>query len=95
MKNSPLATVLLALLACAALGSLILCWMYIHSTRQLRAYQGNVAGIQQRQQAFQFLINDVVEYSKRNPQIDPILEKNGIKLKPGATNNSSAKNASK
>ena len=77
MKNSPLATILVALLACAAIGSLILCWMYIHTTREIRTIQGYVTNIQQNQRKMQFLANDLVEYSKRNPQIDPILEEVG------------------
>jgi hypothetical protein len=91
MKNSPLATVLLVLLACAALGALILCPMYVKASRELRGLQSGVAGIQARQQYMMSLANDALEYSKRNPQIDPILEAAGIKPKAGGpTNNNLA-----
>jgi hypothetical protein len=42
---------------------------------------------------FTMLANDVVEYSKNHPAIDPILEASGLKPKPGAaaTNKSSVK----
>jgi len=85
MKNSPLATVLLVLLACAAIGSLLLCWTYIKTTRELRMLQSRVADVNAKQQFMNLLVNDVLEYSKRNPQIDPILENSGIKPKPGGS----------
>jgi hypothetical protein len=81
MKNSPLATVLLALLACAALGSLILCFIYIRANREMRFLRTNFAIMQLKQRAMQSLTYDLVEYSKHNPQIDPLLESYRIKLK--------------
>jgi hypothetical protein len=95
MKNSPLVTVLLALLTCATLGALILCGVYIHTTRELRTLQTGVAIINQKQTYMKFLAEDLVEYSKRNQAIDPILESAGIKLKTGSTNNGAAKAGSK
>ena len=92
MKSSPLATVLLALLACAALGSLILCWMYIRTNRELRFLKTNVGMVQIKQRGMQALTYDLVEYSKRNPQIDPLLEK--YEVKPKSTNSNSTPNAS-
>jgi|SRR5580765_2863270 len=100
MKNSPLATVLLALLACAALGSLILCWMYIRTNRELRFLKANVGMLQVKQRGMQALTYDLVEYSRRNSQIDPLLEK--YEIKPKSTNspatttpNGGAKNGGK
>jgi len=94
MKNSPLATVLLALLACAALGSLILCYTYIRTNRELRFLKSSVGQVQMKQRGIQMLTYDLMEYSKRNPQIDPLLEK--YKLKPTNTvTNGSAKTGSK
>jgi hypothetical protein len=87
MKSSPLGTVLLALLACAAFGSLILCWMYIRTNRELRFLKTNVGMVQIKQRGMQALTYDLVEYSKRNPQIDPLLEK--YEIKPRGTNSSS------
>jgi hypothetical protein len=90
MKNSPLATVLLALLACAALGSLILCWMYIRTNRELRFLKANVGMVQVKQRGMQQLTYDLVEYSHRNPQIDPLLEK--YQIKPKGTNSAAGTN---
>src|SRR5437899_8469417 len=86
MKNSPLATVLLALLACAAFGSLILCWMYIRTNRELRYLKANFGMMQFRQNGMRSLTYDLVEYSKRNSQIDPLLEKYKVKVKDTNSN---------
>ena len=92
MKNSPLASVLLVLLACAAIGSLILCIRYIHTTRQLRSLQSDAAAINAKQGYMNSLASDLVEYSKRNPAIDPILE--SVNLKPRAGGASAPTNGS-
>jgi hypothetical protein len=98
MKNSPLASVLLVLLACAALGSLILCGMYIHTTRELRSLQSDAAAINQKQGYMNSLAGDLIEYSKRNPAIDPLLESINLKPRTGGTaapTNGSSPNSSK
>jgi hypothetical protein len=87
MKNSPLATVLLVLLACAAIGGLVLCGSYIHITRELRTLQGKVQDINGKQAYMNSLANAALEYSKRNSQIDPILESAGIKPSSGSSTN--------
>lgn len=92
MKNSPLATVLLALLACAALGSLILCWMYIRTNRELRYLKANVGMVQVKQRGMQALTYELIEYSHRNSQIDPLLEK--YEVKPRGTNSTASTNGS-
>jgi hypothetical protein len=43
--------------------------------------------VQIKQRGMQALTYDLVEYSKRNPQIDPLLEK--YEIKPRGTNSSS------
>jgi hypothetical protein len=79
MKNSPLTTVLLGLLTVSALASVVLCWLYISSTRQVRALQTQVNIINNNRTVMTALANDAIEYSKRNPAIDPILESIGLK----------------
>ena len=88
MKNSPLTTILLAGLAISALASVILCWGYISNARELRALQTQTSLINSRQAAMNALASDVVEYSKKNPAVDPILEFVNLKQKstPAATN---------
>jgi hypothetical protein len=79
MKNSPLTSILLAVLAISAVWSIISCMRYINNTRQIRQLQSQVAGIQYRQSAFQALVADTTEYGKTHPKIDPILESIGYK----------------
>jgi hypothetical protein len=89
MKNSPLSSILLVVLAMFALSSVVLCGYYIHYARDLRALQGKAESVNYQQALIQALANDVVEYSKKNPAIDPILESVNLKPKSGtATNNS-------
>jgi hypothetical protein len=74
MKNSPLTTVLQLLLLGSALCSVFYCWSLISKTRQLRNQQTYINWINYRQPALQALINDSLEYSKKNPAINPILD---------------------
>ncbi|MGO9199146.1 MAG: LapA family protein [Limisphaerales bacterium] len=85
MKNSPLTTILLAVLAISALLSVISCMRYISSTKEIRRLQNQFAAIQYRQNAFQALITDAAEYGKTHPKIGPLLEPFGFKRNaPGA-----------
>ena len=81
MKNSPLTTILVGVLAVISLWSLVLCGMYVHRSRQLVDLKNRAAAINYRQNAINSLVNDTVEYSKRNPAIEPILESAGVKPK--------------
>jgi hypothetical protein len=81
MKNNPMTTVLLGVLTISALLSVLFCWLYISDTRELRAFQIQAAMINNKRAVINALANDVAEYSKKNPAIDPILESVG--LKPG------------
>jgi hypothetical protein len=81
MKNNSMTTVLLGLLTLSALASVVLCWLYISNTRELRGYQGQAALINNNRAVINSLANDVVEYSKKHPDIEPVLQSVG--LKPG------------
>jgi hypothetical protein len=79
MKNSPLTSILLAVLAISAVWSVVSCMQYISNTREIRQLQNQLAVIQYRQNAFQALLTDTKEYGKTHPQMDPILESVGFK----------------
>ena len=81
MKNSPLTTILLGVLTLSALASVLLCWLYISNTRELRSLQTQAAMINNNRALINALAADSVEYSKTHPGIEPILESVG--LKPG------------
>jgi len=77
-------TVLLGVLTLSVLGSVVLCWLYISSVRELRSLQTQASMINKNRAVINALANDTVEYSKKNKEIDPILQSVG--LKPGKTN---------
>ena len=88
MKNSPINTVLLVALAFFTVWSAISCFKYNSRSRELRRLQTRVAQINATQAGINALVNDAMEYSKKNPTIDPILESIGVK--PGKTNSTPA-----
>ena len=93
MKNNPLTTILLGVLTISSLASVVLCWLYISNTRQLRTLQAQAASINNNRALINALAIDTVEYSKTHPAIDPILESAG--LKPGKSAPTSTKPATK
>jgi len=81
MKNNQLATILLGLLTISALASVVLCWLYISSTRQKNALQAQANMIVNNRNVIAALVNDTLEYSKTHQAIDPVLE--SLRLKGG------------
>ncbi len=81
MKNNSLTTILLGVLTVSTLLSVGFCWRYVASTRELRTLQTQASMINNNRTMINSLASDAVEYSKKNPAIDPILESVG--LKPG------------
>lgn len=85
MKSNSLSAVLLGVLAISALASVVLCMMYAASVQKLRALQGQVAAVQNNRVLATQLAADLVEYSKRNQAIIPVLESVGFKPSPAGT----------
>ncbi|MGO8931505.1 MAG: hypothetical protein ACLQU3_32020 [Limisphaerales bacterium] len=81
MKNNPMTTVLLGVLTLSALASVVLCLLFTTNTRQKNLLQSQATAIINKRTIINALVNDVVEYSKKNQAIDPILDSVG--LKPG------------
>jgi hypothetical protein len=73
MKNSPLATILLAILAISAVSSVGLCWSYVSKARELRTLQAQAAWITSNRNLINALANDALEYGKTHPDLEPIL----------------------
>ena len=71
----------MGVLTISALASVGLCWSYIGSAREFRALQAQAGMINNNRALIHALANDAMEYSKRNPAIDPILESVGLKPK--------------
>lgn len=81
MNKSPAATFLLVVLLISSLLSVLFCGLYISNARRLRDVQRTAASAQAYLNMCAALVSDTVEYSKKDPSIDPILEAAGIKLK--------------
>ena len=57
----------------------ILCVQYYFKTRDLRNLQGTATFYQQRELVLKQLVAELLEYSKTNPAIDPLLVSIGAK----------------
>jgi hypothetical protein len=57
---------------------------YFFKTREVRTLQTQMLVYQNKQQLLNSIIAECLEYSKRNPSIDPILEANNLKAKSAA-----------
>ncbi len=84
MRNSPLTTILLGLLTLSAVASVVLCWLNISNTRELRSLQAQVTVINNNKAFINALVNDSVEYSRTHHDIEPLLESVGLKLNKAA-----------
>lgn len=91
MKSNSLSAILLGVLAISALASIVLTMMYSTSSREFRQLQGQVAMVQNNRMVANQLVNELLEYSKRNPAIDPVLEATGLKKGPGSVKAAPAK----
>ena len=70
MKNTPLTTILLGVLTLSALASVVLCWLYISNTRELRSLQAQAAQINSNRALINALATDAIEYSKTHQDIE-------------------------
>jgi hypothetical protein len=91
MKSDPLISTLVGVLVLSALLSLGLFYLFNKDTRELRAVQGQLNGMNARRAAINALVIDAVEYSKHNSDIDPLLIAVGAKTAPAPTNKPAAK----
>jgi len=93
MKNSPFNTIFLVAVLLSSLWSVLLCYTVIARTRELRELQGRANAFNYRQVGIQALLNDAMEYSKKNPAMDPLLESLGVKQRSSSavTNKPAAK----
>jgi hypothetical protein len=82
MKNNTLGSLLVgALFVCAALTGWASLRHYF-SLKEAQRLQARAIAINNTRNATQALANEAMEYSKRNPAIDPILQQFEIKPKP-------------
>ncbi len=73
MKNNSTSTILNWALAISLIVLFVGGIQYFVRTREVRSIQAGMGNFQNRQVLLNSFANDVLEYSKRNPDIDPIL----------------------
>jgi ABC-type multidrug transport system fused ATPase/permease subunit len=83
MKKNGSTTIMNWALAVAVAGVALGAVQYYFKTREARSLQAQVMNYQQRQVVLNNLVAECLEYSKRNPSIDSILEANNLKAKSG------------
>ncbi len=81
MKRNGSNTILNWALALAVIGVGLGALQYYFKTREARSLQSQMLNYQNKQAFLNNLIADAMQYSQRNPSIDPILE--AIGAKPG------------
>jgi len=97
MKNNLLATLLSWVLAMSLIMSVVFFIQFYFRTKQLRAQsavlQTDMARLQYNRTLMSSLVNDLAEYSRTHPAIDPVLESIGFRM--NRTNTTQAKPAAK
>jgi|SRR5580765_483650 len=86
MKSNLFCTCTLGLFLVCAIYTVWLSAIVFVSAKQFQKLQSQYASIQQTQEALHYLAADAVEYGKKHPAIEPILQQFELKPKPGATN---------
>jgi len=74
MKSPQFTTILMGLTAFSAVATIILFMMTVSRSRETGQLQPMVARIQQNGIAVNNLLAELTEYSKRDPQIKPLLQ---------------------
>jgi hypothetical protein len=99
MRNNQFAVVLAGLLLFSTLITAFLIARYSFSIRKLQAYGPQAVEVNSSRSLVQSLINDTIEYSKRNPDVIPLLQQVGLPVgkgpAPAATSAPSSKPATK
>src|SRR5262245_31392090 len=83
IKSNPLAVVLVTALFLSALASSWFSIWWFLGARELQSLEYQFQSLSQISAAMQSLANDAVDYGRRNPAIDPLL--NQFDLKPRST----------
>jgi hypothetical protein len=84
MKRNLAGIILVVVLFVSACGTALLSVKFFFGVKELLAMQGQVLRITSTLNAAQSLANETMEYSRRNPAIDPILQQFEIKSRSGS-----------
>jgi hypothetical protein len=84
MKTQTWTALLVAVLFAGALGCAALSYAYVRSSRNLMILQGSASTVNQYKTAMQALAAEAIEYSRKNPEIEPVLNEIGIRTRTAA-----------
>jgi hypothetical protein len=84
IKTNPVGTLLTLILVLAALGTAYLFISFLLSARKLESLQTEVMIIRRNQTMLQSLFTEALEYSKRDPTIEPLLQSFGVRARTNA-----------
>lgn len=79
MKDNPLGSLLVGLVCISVVATAFMAFTYVRTMRKVQQLQVHSAVINRNRALIQSMANDAVEYSRRNPAIDPILQAVGLK----------------
>ena len=85
MKRDPYTAMLVVVFAIVTMGSVVLCYQYLKDSRKLRYLQEQTARVNQRKSLMQSLALEMNEYARRNPAMNPVLERLNMRMR-AATN---------
>jgi hypothetical protein len=85
MKSNPLTSLLMAVLFVNAVFTALMTFNYVRSISTLQILQVQRATMTRELNVFNSLVNDTLEYSKRNPAVEPVLQSIGLKSARTAT----------
>lgn len=91
MKNDPITALLLAILFGCGAAACVLSYQYVHSVSTIQRLQYQRIAVNRDLNAFQSMLNDALEYGKRNPAFEPTLLSIGFKPGKPSTNSIPAK----
>ena len=86
MNRDPITSILAAALLLSVLATAGVCYWYLQASSQLRTAQLQMLTVNRNRALMQQFAAQAVEYTRRNPQILPILESVGIRPISSRTN---------
>ena len=91
MKNDPITALLLAILFACGAAACALSYQYSHAVSTIQTLQRQRIQFNRDLSVFQALLNDAVEYGKKNPSFETALQSMWPKQAKPATNSIPAK----
>ena len=82
-RNSGLTNLLLGLTGSAVLATVLMVVIYMMAVHRLHQVQYLADRANRSRATLNLLVTDMVEYSKHNPAMDPILQSIGVKTRAG------------